>query len=43
MRVMGDSVLLMNTCFQDRVCVGCVSLFASEGGNSMARKVGKYL
>jgi len=30
------------TCFQDRVCVGCVSLFASQGGASMARKVGKY-
>jgi hypothetical protein len=34
---------LMNTCLHDRVCAGCVSLFASQEEISMARKVGQII
>jgi integrase len=34
---------LMNTCHHDRVCAGCVSLFASQEEISMARKVGQII
>ena len=32
-----------NTCFEVRLCARSVSLFASQGGNSMARKVGQII